>query len=228
MSDSRVTLVSRPFPVVFAAPSGAGKTSIAQALRARREDVCFSVSATTRAPRSYERDGVDYFFRSEQDFRKMIEAGELLEWANVHGNYYGTPRQNLDDALASGQYLILDIDVQGSRQVKSLVADAVAIFVLPPSGEELARRLVGRGSEEPAVRERRLRAAREEIRSVSEFDYVIVNRDVEESVDIVERILAAEAQRTRRVPVLSEAVRNLCAEVDRCLGSVGSDSDPTT
>jgi guanylate kinase len=208
---------SRTFPLIFAAPSGAGKTSIAQALRARRDDVLFSISATTRPPRDYERDGVDYYFHGEADFRRMIAAGELLEWAEVHGNFYGTPRRNLEKAVARGQYLILDIDVQGSRQVRRIVPEAVSIFVLPPSGVELVRRLAGRGSEETAVRERRLRAARDEIAAASEFDYVIVNQDVDASVDAVEDILRSEARRAARMPGLSAMVDRLSREVNEYL-----------
>lgn len=228
MSERLFALDVRPFPVIFAAPSGAGKTSIAQALRARRDDIAFSISATTRPPRHYERDGVDYFFRSEEEFRRMIDAGELLEWAHVHGNFYGTPRGNLEDAVSRGHFLILDIDVQGSRQVRALVPDAVSVFVLPPSGEELARRLMGRGSEDPAVQERRLRAARDELGAVTEFDYVIVNHDVQRSVDVVEQILAAELHRARRAPALADAVGELGRQVDRCLESIGKGSGPST
>lgn len=223
MTGARLT---RTFPVIFAAPSGAGKTSIAQALRARRQDVTFSISATTRAPRSYERQGVDYFFHTEEEFRRLIDAGELLEWAQVHGNFYGTPRRNLDDALERGHFLILDIDVQGSRQVRAAVPEAISIFVLPPSGEELARRLTGRGSEAEEVRLRRLRAAREEIRAVNEFDYVIVNRDVTESVDAVEGILASEAHRVLRKIGLDDLVQRLWSEVDECLTGGAPATDP--
>lgn len=207
------------FPVIFAAPSGAGKTSIARALAERREDVEFSISATTRGPRGYERNGVDYFFRTEDEFRRMIDSGELLEWAQVHGNYYGTPRRNLAEASSRGRFLLLDIDVQGSRQVKRAVSDAVSIFVLPPSGAELARRLAGRGSEAPEVRNRRLQAAREEIRAAAEFDYVIMNDSLEESVNVVEAVLAAERQRAGRMKDLDRVVDLLCQEVDGCLTS---------
>lgn len=202
------------FPVIFAAPSGAGKTSIAQALRRRRGDVVFSISATTRAPRSYEREGVDYFFRTEEEFRRMVAEGELLEWAVVHGNLYGTPRSNLLDASRSGKHLILDIDVQGSRQVREAVPEAVAIFVLPPSGRELSLRLTGRGSEPAETRRRRLRGARAELVAAAEFEYVIVNEDIDASVVAVEAILAAEAMRTRRLPSLGTFVERLCKEVD--------------
>jgi guanylate kinase len=205
------------FPVIFAAPSGAGKTSIARVLRERRSDVEFSVSATTRAPRPGERHGVDYFFHAEEEFRRMIDAGDLLEWAVVHGHLYGTPRRNLADAAGRGKHLILDIDVQGSRLVRKQVPGAVAIFVLPPSGEELVRRLSGRRSESDEVQRRRLRAARDELLAVTEFDYVLVNEDLAASVDQVGAILAAERRRISRIEALAGFVEGLVAEVDEHL-----------
>lgn len=222
MSARPNTAAVAAFPVIFAAPSGAGKTSIAQTLRRRRDDVVFSISATTRAPRPSEREGVDYFFRTEEEFRVMVAAGRLLEWAPVHGNLYGTPRSNLEAAQASGKHLILDIDVQGSRLVRAAVPEAVSIFVLPPSGTELARRLAVRGSESDEVRRRRLTGARQEIAAAPEFDYVIVNDDLERSVDAVEAILASEARRVRRFARLPALVDQLCAEVDEYL-SAGDD-----
>jgi guanylate kinase len=205
------------FPVIFAAPSGAGKTSLARALRERRDDVVFSISATTRAPRPGERHGVDYFFHSEEEFRAMIDAGELLEWAVVHGKLYGTPRRNLEAAARSGRHLILDIDVQGSRLVRRAVPEAVAIFVLPPSGAELARRLIGRRSETGEAQRRRLIAARDELLAAREFDYVIVNDDLAESVERVGTILAVERQRISRIDGLPLFVERLVAEVDEHL-----------
>lgn len=217
MNEGHLGLSKPPFPIIFAAPSGAGKTSIARGLRHRRNDVIFSVSATTRPPRAGERNGVDYHFLSEPDFRRMAADGDLLEWAEVHGNLYGTPRRNLQDAVAANSHLVLDIDVQGSRQIRQAVPDAVSIFVLPPSGNELARRLLGRGSEPEEDRRRRLRAARAEITAVAEFEYVIVNDDLDKAVDAVEHIIAAESVRTRRLSVLSDAVARLCAGVDENL-----------
>ena len=208
-----------PFPVIFAAPSGAGKTSIAQALRSRRKDVVFSISATTRAARGYERDGVDYFFRTRDEFGQMIASGELLEWAEVHGQLYGTPRSNVAEAAAAGKHLMLDIDVQGSRQVRRAIPEAISIFILPPSGSELARRLAARASETPGGRRRRLTAAREEIVAAPEFDYVIVNEDLESSVAAVDTILAAEAYRTRAFPGLARLVESLCGEVNQYLAA---------
>jgi guanylate kinase len=199
VSDRIPGLRFRTFPVIFAAPSGAGKTTIAQRLMEQRGDMRFSVSMTTRSPRRYEREGTHYFFVSEAEFRRQVEADELLEWAEVHGNLYGTPRRNLAEAVAQGRYLILDIDIQGARQVRHAVADAVSIFVLPPDGAELARRLIGRGSEDPDVQQRRLRNALREIEAAAEFDYVLVNDSVENSVRQVDAILRAEATRTRRV-----------------------------
>lgn len=219
MSTAPESQAVRRFPLIFAAPSGAGKTTIAQRLRQRRDDVVFSISATTRPPRDYERDGVHYHFRTHDQFRRMIDAGQFLEWAEVHGNLYGTPRQNLEEAVGRGQHLILDIDVQGSRLVRRSVPDAVSVFVLPPSGTELARRLVSRGSEDGAVQRRRLMAARDEIAAASEFDYVIVNDDIERSVDAVEAILRSEQHRAAEMPGLLELVARLCGEVDDYLAA---------
>jgi guanylate kinase len=207
------------FPVIFAAPSGAGKTTIAHELAIRRPDVEFSISATTRKPRPNERDGVDYHFRTEEEFRNMIARGELLEWAEVHGHLYGTPGSNLERARERRHFLLLDIDVQGSRQIKGVVPEAVSIFVLPPSGTELARRLIDRGSEDPVRRTRRLRAAREEIVAAVEFDYVIVNDDLSAAVHEVEGILLAECRRASRLPELQAKVDRLIHDVDLVLQS---------
>ena len=212
-------LVPRTFPVIFAAPSGAGKTTIARELGERRSDVAFSISATTRPPRPGERDGVDYHFRSEADFRAMIADGSLLEWAEVHGQLYGTPRANLEQARARRHFLLLDIDVQGSRQVKQLVPDAVSIFVLPPSGTELARRLIDRGSEDFERRRRRLLAAREELTSATEFDFVVLNDDLTAAVDAVDSILRSEILRRSRLPDLEGYVGSLIRDVDAVLES---------
>jgi guanylate kinase len=201
------------FPVIFAAPSGAGKTSIAERLRERRRDVAFSVSATTRPPRPGERDGEHYHFVDEPEFRRMASAGELLEWAEVHGNLYGTPRSNIAEASDAGRFLILDIDVQGSRQVRQTLPDSISIFVLPPSAEELARRLMGRGSEDTTVRNRRLANSCGELRSAWEFDYVVVNHEVEDVVDRIEGILAAESLRVSRSRDLRDFIEGMCTDI---------------
>jgi guanylate kinase len=214
---SRADLLPTTFPVIFAAPSGAGKTTIARELARRRSDVEFSISATTRPPRANESDGVDYHFRTPAQFRAMIASGDLLEWAEVHGHLYGTPASNLERARERRHLLLLDIDVQGSRQVKAVLPEAVSIFVLPPSGPELARRLIDRGSEDPAKRTRRLRAAREEIGAAVEFDYVFVNDDVSRAVDAVQSILVAESCRASRLRELKAEVELLIGDVDRVL-----------
>ena len=207
------------FPLILAAPSGAGKTTIAQALRKRRTDVVFSISATTRPPRGYERDGRDYHFTSEPEFRRMIAAGELAEWAEVHGRLYGTPLRNVHEAAERSQILLLDIDVQGARQIRAKVPGAVLVFILPPSGPELAGRLMARGSEAESVRRQRLNNACREISAAPEFDYVVVNDDLERAVGLVEAIIDAERCRVGRAPALAEYAAEMCAEIRTNLAS---------
>lgn len=217
MISAEQGLSLQTFPLILAAPSGAGKTSLAQELGRRRSDVDFSISATTRPPRPGERDGVDYHFRARGSFQSMIEAGELLEWAEVHGNLYGTPRANLEQARLRRHFLLLDIDIQGSRQIKTLVPEAVSVFVLPPSGAELAHRLKSRGSEDRDRQRRRLLAARDELKAAGEFDYVVVNDEIDRAVDVLEAILSSEARRTSRLPELEHHVARLLGEVDEAL-----------
>ena len=210
-------LPGRTFPVILSAPSGGGKTTVARMLGRRRGDIAFSVSATTRAPRRHEADGRDYWFVEPDEFRRMADSGELVEWAEVHGNLYGTPRANLERAVQAGKYLILDINIQGARQVRERVREAVLVFILPPSGSVLADRLLGRGSEDREALRRRLGNARDEIAAAAEFDYVVVNHDLEATVDAVEAILAAESCRAGRLPGLVDEIRRLRGEVDDLL-----------
>lgn len=212
-------LAGRTFPLVLAAPSGAGKTTIARALRERRRDVVFSVSATTRPPRPGERDGVDYHFVDHAEFHRMIDAGELIEWAEVHGNLYGTPLRNVAEAVARREYLLLDIDVQGARQIRRKLPEAVFVFVLPPSGQALVERLAGRGSEDAEVRLRRLANARDEIREAAHFDFAVVNDDLAHAVDEVERILLAETRRVSRIPALQAEIARMCGDIEGYLGA---------
>ena len=169
---------------VLAGPTAVGKGTVSADIRARYPEVWLSVSATTRAPRPGERDGEHYHFVDEATFDAMIAAGELLEWAVVHGRHrYGTPRRAVDEALLAGRPALLEIDLQGARQVRASGVEALFVFLAPPSWEEMVRRLVGRGTETAQERERRLDTARLELASQPEFDVTIVNDDVHRATD---------------------------------------------
>ncbi len=159
------------------APSGAGKSSLVNALLARDPTLCLSVSCTTRAARAGEIDGKDYRFVSKADFDAMRQSDKLLEWAEVHGNFYGTPRDKIDQAVAFGQDILLEIDWQGAQQVKKLFPEAIGVFILPPSISTLRERLTQRGQDAESVIERRIEAASEEISHAPECEYVIINQD---------------------------------------------------
>ncbi|WP_455955255.1 guanylate kinase [Actinomyces sp.] len=168
---------------VLAGPTAVGKGTVVAALRERYPHLLVSVSATTRNPRPGEVNGVHYYFVSPEEFDSMIEGGEMLEWALVHGtNKYGTPRGPVDAALAAGEPVLLEIDLAGARQVRANRPDAQFIFLAPPSWEELERRLLGRGTEGPEERERRLATARVEMDAASEFDHVVINDDIDRAV----------------------------------------------
>ena len=204
---------ARAFPIVIAAPSGAGKTSLAQELVRRNQGVVFSISASTRSPRSGERDGVDYHFVDEAEFDRLAAAGEFVEWAVVHGRRYGTLRREVEAALASGHTVVLDIDVQGARQVRERMPEAVLAFVLPPSGAELIRRLQSRATENSGEQVSRLAAAAGELSALAEFDYVVVNDELERAVAQLEAILAAESCRVSRHPGLAESAAEVAGEL---------------
>lgn len=213
-----MTPVSPPFPVVVAGPSGAGKTTLCRRLFARRDDLRFSVSATTRPPRPDEVEGESYSFVGREAFERLVEEGELLEWAEVHGEMYGTPRAELEAARAAGQHLLLDIDVQGVRSVRRRLPEAVTIFVLPPTGERILARLRGRGSESDEALSRRMRTAVAELRAVEEFDFVVVNDELDEAVEAVAAILSAEGRRVSRLDGRAGARgRELADEIERAL-----------
>jgi len=177
--------------LVLSAPSGAGKTTLAHLYRERNPDAVFSISATTRAPRGVERDGVDYHFVDAARFQALVASGAFAEWAEVHGKYYGTLRPTVDEALRRGRVAIFDIDVQGGEQIKAVwPREACTIFVLPPDAAELERRLRGRHTDTDAVIQRRLEAARAEItRGLASYEYVVINDVLEEACDRVTAIL---------------------------------------
>ena len=196
--------------LVVAAPSGAGKSTITRALLATEPALSLSVSATTRAPRPNEQDGVHYHFRSPSEFAAMAERGDLLEWATVFGRSYGTPRAPVEAALASGRDVVFDIDWQGHRQLRAaLPGDVVGVFVLPPSLAALQSRLQGRGGDSPAEIERRMAAARGELAHWAEFDHVLVNHDLAEAVAAVRAVLHAARCARARQPGLAGFVAGL-------------------
>lgn len=174
---------------VVAAPSGAGKTTLVRMLLEREPAVHLSISFTTRAPRPGEQNGREYHFVAVDAFRGMISRDEFLEWAEVHGNFYGTSKKWISDQLAAGHDVLLEIDWQGAQQVRKLFPDAIGIFILPPSMDELTRRLTGRGTDAPDVIERRLAAAEAEMRHVGEFDYVIINDQLDQALDDLRAIV---------------------------------------
>ena len=184
---------------IISAPSGSGKTTLVSHLLASLPGLMFSVSYTTRPPRGDEVDGHSYRFVSREDFEAMIARGEFLEWAEVFGNYYGTHRGSLEEAQAQGRDLVLDIDVQGARQLKRQIPEAVSVFILAPSRQILEHRLRARGEDREDVIERRLRDAAEEIRNYSRYDYVLINRDLDDSVTTLNAIVRAE--RVRRIRI---------------------------
>jgi guanylate kinase len=189
----RVTEGQRSRLVVLAGPTAVGKGSVAAAVRERHPDVWISVSATTRSPRPGEQEGVHYFFVSDDEFDGMVERGELLEWAVVHQSArYGTPRGPVETALAAGRLALLEIDLQGARQVRSSMPDALFVFLKPPSWDELVRRLVGRGTETEAERTRRLETALEELAAEREFDVTVVNHEIHSAADELVALMTLE------------------------------------
>jgi guanylate kinase len=184
---------------IISAPSGSGKSTLVNELMRRAPGLRFSVSYTTRAPRGSEQNGHDYFFITREDFESRIAQGEFLEWAEVFGNYYGTHQSELARAATEGVDLVLDIDVQGARQLKQKLPAAVAIFILAPSRQILEQRLRSRSQDSEPVIERRLHEAAEEIRNYSQYDYVLVNREVEASVETLVSIVKATRSRRDRM-----------------------------
>jgi guanylate kinase len=179
--------------VILSAPSGGGKTTIARRLEASRRDVGFSVSATTRTPRENERDGVDYYFFPREEFLRRTEAGEFLEWAEYAGHLYGTLTAEVDRLFARGKHVLLDIEVQGAEQVRRRRKDALAIFILPPSADELVRRLAGRRSETREQLAQRIAQADRELEAALGYDRVVVNDDLDGAVEAVSGFIDGRA-----------------------------------
>jgi len=188
----------RPFLLVLSAPSGGGKSTIAKQLLNARDDLGYSVSATTRAMRAGEREGVDYHFVSREEFLRRVEAGEFLEWATYAGELYGTLRSEIDRIFAAGRIAVLDVEIEGSRQIRSSFPNSLHLFVLPPSAEVLVGRLTGRNTEARAVVRERIARAADELAAVAEYDYAILNEDLVVAVSQVAAILEAEARRVSR------------------------------
>ena len=195
---------------IVAAPSGAGKTTLVKLLLAE-DPVRLSISHTTRTPRAGEENGVAYHFVSVADFKAMVAAGDFLEWAEVHGNFYGTSKSWIANELAAGRDVLLEIDWQGAQQVRKIFAQAVGVFILPPSMEELTQRLTGRGTDSAEVIERRLVAAQDEMRHVGEFDYVIINDTLQQALSELISVVRASrlrfaAQQSRHAALFSRLI----------------------
>ena len=205
---------------IISAPSGSGKSTLVSEIRRIVPELTFSISYTTRKPRGSEKDGREYHFVSREEFEAMIARNEFLEWADVFGNYYGTAKCYVDDAGKAGHDLLLDIDVQGAAQIKQKLPEAVSIFVLPPSRQELERRLRRRSEAEgfvnSAVLEKRLTTARREIEKYTEYDYILINDRLEESIDLLKAIVLSERLQRSGIS-LSDQQLSMRKTAERCL-----------
>jgi len=204
----------KPFLLVLSSPSGGGKTSIARRLLGRRADMGYSISATTREKRPGEEDGRDYWFLSPEEFERRVVAGEFVEHASYNGQRYGTLQSEVERLHRAGKHVVLDIEVEGARQVRRRYPDAVLVFVLPPSGAELVRRLRDRQTEGAAALRRRLAIATEELRAVPDYDYVVVNDELDRAVEDVESIVSAETRRATRRDGLPDKVESIRREIE--------------
>lgn len=184
--------------IVVSGPSGTGKGTVCSALLEKHKEIAYSISATTRQPRTGEVDGVNYYFLAKNVFEKMIEDGELLEWAEVYGNYYGTPLKKIQERLADGQDILLEIDTQGAMSVKEKFPDEIYIYIMPPSLKELERRLKTRGTDSAESIERRLKSAAGEMEIAERYNYIVVNEQVEQAVEQIAAIVDAEHCRVGR------------------------------
>lgn len=199
--------MSKGILVVVSGFSGAGKGTVMKRLLEKYMDYALSVSATTRNPREGEVDGREYFFRTKEEFEKLIEEDALIEYAQYVGNYYGTPRSYVEEQLSQGKNVILEIEIQGAMKVKEKIPEALLVFVTPPTVEELKNRLVGRGTETEDVIADRLARAAEEAEGMGEYDYILVNDDLEECVENLHQIIRSEHARTVRNTEFVEEIR---------------------
>ena len=202
------------FPLILSAPSGGGKTTIARALLARRPDLGYSVSCTTRTPRPGEVDGRDYYFITRSEFLAERERGAFAESAEVHGNLYGTLRSEVQRVLDAGKHVIMDIDVQGAMQFRSAFPESVLVYVLPPSGEILLDRLRGRGTETSETLKKRLESALVELQAVQRYQYVVVNDDQDRAATSVSQIIDAEGLRRERLQNVERDVRSIIERLE--------------
>lgn len=213
----------KPFLLVLSSPSGGGKTTIARNLLQVREDLGYSVSATTRPRREDERDGEDYHFLERGEFLRRVEAGEFVEWATYAGNLYGTLRSEIEALVARGQIAVLDVEIEGARQIRATFANSLHLFVLPPTADVLVRRLAGRRTESPAVIRERITRAADELAAVAEYDYAIFNEDLVLAVAQVAAILDAEARRVTRLEGLGSFVEGLRRDVLAAASRIAAD-----
>jgi guanylate kinase len=203
----------KPFLLVLSAPSGGGKSSIARNLLQGRDDLGYSVSATTRPIREGERDGVDYHFLTRDEFVRRRDAGEFLEWATYGGHLYGTLRSEIERIFARGRHAVLDIEIEGARQIRANFPNSLHVFVLPPSAEVLVGRLTGRKTEPVEVIRERISRAADELTAVAEYDYALVNEELVVAVAQVAAILDAEARRVSRQDTLPGFIEKLRRDV---------------
>lgn len=185
-------------PIVVSAPSGAGKTTLCRLISKRYKEIIYSVSATTRPPRSNEKDGIDYFFLSNETFREWIKEEKFVEWAKVHNHYYGTPKKMFKETLKKGYNIIMDIDVQGGINIKKLYPDGIYIFLLTKDTDILKRRLTKRRTNTKRSINERLKNARKELQFINEYNYIVINDTIKKTLDRISAILVAEGSLTKR------------------------------
>ncbi len=215
-----------PFLLILSAPSGGGKTTIAKALLAARDDLRYSISATTRPPRAGEMDGIDYHFLERDEFDRRADAGDFLEWAEYGGQRYGTLSADVDATLASGRHIVLDIDVQGARLIRERCQNVVSVFIIPPTAQTLVERLGGRQTEQREQLMQRLRRAVEELKDAPLYDYVVVNANLTQAVADVAAIIDAESCRLSRVDNLETVVHELTKGLENALESLTDTQEP--